>query len=76
MGLEKSDALDRGRHHERSSIVGFVVGGKEKESWALGIISRSRTDQYFSIFERHFDFLPGESLPGRKRLPFLVGSIP
>ena len=75
MRLEKPDAFDRGRHHERSRIVGFVVCGKEKESRALGIISRSRTDQYFPVFERHFDFLPGEGLPGHKRLPLLVGII-
>ena len=71
MRLEKPDAFDRGRHHEHSSIVGFVVGGKEKESRALGIISHSRTDQYFSVFERHFDFFPGEGLPGLKAIFFV-----
>ena len=73
--LEKPDAFDRGRHHKRSGIVGLVIGRKKKESRTLGIISRSRTDQYFSVFERHFDFLPGEGLPGHKRLPLLVGII-
>ena len=75
MRLEKPDVFDRGRHHKRSGIVGLVVGRKEKESRALGIVSRGCTDQYFSVFERDFDFLPGEGLPDHKRLPLLVGII-
>ena len=63
MRLEKPDVFDRGRYHKGSGIVGLVVGGEEKESRALGIVSRGRTDQYFSVFERHFDFLTGESFP-------------
>ena len=75
MRLEKPDVFNRSRRHKRSGIVGLVVGGKEKESRALGIVPRGRTDQYLSVFERHFDFLPGESFPGHKRLPLLVGII-
>ena len=75
MRLEKPDVFDCGRHYKRSGIVGLVIGGEEKESRALGIISRGRTDQYFSVFERDFDFLPGEGLPGYKRLPLLIGII-